>query len=53
MEDIVKATANVVLTLVPEQYKTYKVEAKTLSILGGPLYIATNANGDFIWTGKL
>jgi hypothetical protein len=53
MEDIVRETGSVLLTLVPEQYKTYKVEAKTHSLLGRPLYITTNANGDFIWTGKL
>ena len=53
MEDVVRETGSVLLTLVPEQYKTYKVEAKTHSLLGRPLYITNNANGDFLWTGKL
>lgn len=52
MEDIVKETGNIVTTLVPEQYKPTAVEAKTHSILGRPLYITRNANGDFLWTGR-
>ncbi|XP_031554525.1 uncharacterized protein LOC116291494 [Actinia tenebrosa] len=43
-------TKAVVATLIPEQYKPTAVEAKTHSILGRPLYIASNANGDILWT---
>lgn len=52
LEKIVHATRHVLVTLVPEQYRTYAVEAKTHSLLGRPLYITTNSNGDFLWTGK-
>ena len=52
MEDIVKETGNIVTTLVPEQYKPTAVEAKTHSILGRPLYITRNANGDFLCTSR-
>lgn len=52
LEEIVHATRHVLVTLVPEQYRTYGVEAKTHSLLGRPLYITTNSNGDFLWTGK-
>ena len=52
LEDIVRDTRHVLVTLVPEQYRTYALEAKTHTLLGRPLYITTNANGDFIWTGN-
>lgn len=52
LEDIVKETGAIVTTLVPEQYKPTAVEAKTHTILGRPLYIASNANGDILWTGR-
>lgn len=52
LEDIVKDTGAIVTTLVPEQYKPTATEAKTHSILGRPLYISTNANGDILWTGR-
>lgn len=52
LEDILRDTKHVLVTLVPEQYRTYAVEAKTHILLGRPLYITTNANGDFIWTGN-
>lgn len=41
----------IVTTLVPEQYKPTAVEAKSHNILGRPLYIASNANGDILWIG--
>ena len=52
LETILKEVGAVVATLVPEQYKPTAVEAKSHSMLGRPLYITRNANGDFIWTGK-
>jgi hypothetical protein len=52
LEDIVRDTRHVLVTLVPEQYRTYAVEAKTHTLHGRPLYITTNANGDFIWTSN-
>ena len=52
LEDIVKETGAIVTTLVPEQYKPTAVEAKTHGILGRPLYVTRNANGDILWTGK-
>jgi hypothetical protein len=52
LQNIVKETCDVVATLIPEQYKPSSNEAKTHSILGRPLYITCNANGDFLWTGK-
>jgi hypothetical protein len=51
LEDALKETKAVVATLIPEQYKPTAVEAKTHSILGRPLYIASNANADILWTG--
>jgi hypothetical protein len=51
LEDIVHATRHVLVTLVPEQYRTFTMEAKTHSLLGRPLYVTTNSNGDFLWTG--
>ena len=51
LEDM-KETGAIVTALVPEQYKPTPVEAKTHSILGRPLYIKRNANGDILWTGK-
>ncbi|XP_020903539.1 uncharacterized protein LOC110241957, partial [Exaiptasia diaphana] len=50
LEDVLKETKAVVATLVPEQYKPTAIEAKSHSILGRPLYIASNANGDILWT---
>ncbi|CAB4007206.1 Hypothetical predicted protein [Paramuricea clavata] len=50
IQDIVNSTKHVLVTLVPEQYRTYAVEAKTRTLLGRPLYITTNSNGDFLWT---
>ena len=47
-----KETGAIVTTLVPEQYKPTAVEAKTHGILGRPLYVTRNANGDILWTGK-
>ena len=38
LEDIVEETGAMVTTLVPEQYKPTATEAKTHSILGGPLH---------------
>lgn len=52
LEEIVKETGAIVTTLVPEQYKPTATEAKSHSILGHPLYITTNANGDILWTGR-
>ena len=52
LEDIVKDTGAILTTLGPEQYKQTAVEAKTHTILGRPLYIARNANGDILWTGR-
>lgn len=52
LEEIVKETGAIVTTLVPEQYKPTATEAKSHSILGRPLYIATNADGDILWTGR-
>ena len=52
LQDIVKETGDAVATLIPEQYKPTSNEAKTHTILGRPLYISRNANGDFLWTGK-
>ena len=52
LEDIIKDCEAIVTTLIPEQYKPTATEAKSHSILGRPLYIAKNANGDFLWTGK-
>ena len=52
MEEVMKQTKAVVATLVPEQYKPTAREAKTHEIIGRPLYITCNGNGDFLWTGK-
>jgi len=52
LEDIIKECEAIVTTLIPEQYKPTATEAKSHSILGRPLYISRNANGDFLWTGK-
>ena len=52
LEDIIKDCEAIVTTLIPEQYKPTATEAKSHSILGRPLYIAKNANGDFLWTDK-
>ena len=52
LEKILQETKDVLTTLVPEQYRTFTAEAKTLSLLGRPLYITTNANGDFLFTGR-
>ena len=51
LEDVMTETKALVATLVPEQYKPKAQEAKTHEILGRPLYIACNGNGDFLWTG--
>ena len=48
LEEIVKETGAIVTTLVPQQYKPTAKEAKSHSILGRPLYIATYANGDIL-----
>ena len=53
LEDIVKETKGIVATLVPEQYKPTATEAKSHTILGRPLYVACNNNGEFLWTGKV
>lgn len=54
LEEIVKETGAIVTTLVPaEQYKPTAGEAKSHNILGRPLYITTNANGDILWTGTM
>ena len=52
LEKILQETKDVLTTLVPEQYRTFTVVAKTHSLLGRPLYITTNANGDFLFTGR-
>lgn len=52
LEKILQETKDVLMTLVPQQYRTFTTEAKTDSLLGRPLYITTNANGDFLFTGK-
>ena len=52
LEDIIKECGAIVTTLIPEQYKPITTEAKSHSILGRPLYVARNANGDFLWTSK-
>ena len=52
MEEVMKETEAIVATLVPEQYKPTAREAKTHEIIGRPLYITCNRNGDFLWTGK-
>ena len=52
LEKILQETKDVLTTLVPEQCRTFTAEAKTLSLLGRPLYITTNANGDFLFTGR-
>lgn len=52
LEKILQETKDVLMTLVPEQYRTFTTEAKTHSLLGRPLYITTNVNGDFLFTGK-
>ncbi len=51
LEDVVKECGAMVTTLVPEQYKPTAIEAKTHNIMGQPRYIASNSNGDFLWTG--
>ena len=51
LEDVVKECGAMVTTLVPEQYKPTAIEAKTHNIMGQPWYIASNSNGDFLWTG--
>ena len=51
LEDMVKECGAILTTLVPEQYKPTAVEAKTHSIMGRPLYVASNSNGDILWTG--
>ena len=51
LEDVVKECGAILTTLVPEQYKPTAVEAKTHSIMGRPLYVASNSNGDILWTG--
>ena len=45
LEDVVKECGAVV----PEQYKPTAVEAKTHSIMGRPLYVASNSNGDIYY----
>lgn len=52
MEEVMRETKSVVATLVPEQYKPTEREAKTHEIIGRPLYVSCNGNGDFLWTGK-
>ena len=52
LEDIVKETEAIVTTLVSKQYKPTTVESMTHTILGRPLYIVKNANGDILWTGR-
>ena len=52
LEEIEKEIGAIVTTLVPEQYKPTATEAKSHSILARPLYIATNANADILWTGR-
>lgn len=52
MEEVMKETKAIVATLVPEQYKPTAREAKTHGIIGRPLYITCNGNGEFLWTGK-
>ena len=52
LEDTVKETGSIVTTLIPQQYKPRATEVKTHSILGQPVYITRNANGDILWTGK-
>lgn len=52
LEKILQETKDVLMTLVPEQYRTFTTEAMTHSLLGRPLYITTNVNGDFLFTGK-
>ena len=52
LKKILQETKDVLTTLVPEQCRTFTAEAKTLSLLGRPLYITTNANGDFLFTGR-
>ena len=52
LEDIIKECGAIVTTLIPEQYKPTKLLKQSHSILGQPLYIARNANGDFLWTSK-
>ncbi len=52
MEEVMKETQAIVATLVPELYKPTAWEAKTHEIIGRPLYITCNGNGDFLWTGK-
>ena len=47
LEDIIKECEAIVITLIHEQYKPTATEAKSHSILGRPLYIIRNANGDF------
>ena len=52
LEEIVREAKAVLLTLVPEQYRPAAVEAHTHTLLGRPLYIATNVNDDFLWSGR-
>ncbi|KAL9978175.1 hypothetical protein ACROYT_G015666 [Oculina patagonica] len=52
LEQILQETKDVLVTLVPVQYRTFTAEAKTPFLLGRPLYITTYANGNFLFTGK-
>lgn len=52
LEEVMHESKAVVATMVPEQYKLTAQEAKSHDIIGRPLYITCNGNGDFLWTGN-